>query len=623
MARRGSVCRRGRIDGHKLAVPKKGDLEYPLDPGKHRVSLTREGYEPIECELTLKEGERCLYPLQWKLAHPPAGSGRAERPSGVNPGVLSAGGDGRLMSGELMSFDDWLQDPEAAKKKAAAEGKDLLIAVLGSDPISKGLAYEVLLQRKFYSRVHGRYVLVWIDAMRDPRPNDRIQDPARNLRVLKQFRVQSLPTVIAADAQGLPFAVFAGHDGRGLDGFMTRLTQSQAARAQRDQLFREIETAPGGAKLAAIAQALRLLGERKLLPYYGRVVDAWLAVARQYDSRNVHGVYEVLFQIQWVLALIDTDINHPDAQLAARLIADLDAWKEKCRFHNADLAARMHLYAASLLLATQRGPAAQKYLEDGLGYQPNDPVLREEIASRMAKIRGVGVGTGFVIAPGMVLTNYHVIEGPGKTAVTIPGGPDPVPAQVFAQDAERDIALLKFEVPEDLDLAPLSLSTAPAARGEEVGAFGYPGTGTVGASRKVTRGVISATADESTRGMLLLDLRINPGNSGGPLCNVHAEVVGMVSAKSVGGFGVDSYGIALPVSVLQSFLAEYLPDYAKRAGGRRPETAKKADKSRKPKSKPGAKTGNKPGAEKGKPVLDWVEVDRIVGPSVVMIVRTP
>ena len=166
---------------------------------------------------------------------------------------------------------------------------------------------------------------------------------------------------------------------------------------------------------------------------------------------------------------------------------------------------------------------------------------------------------------------------------------------------------------------PLSLSTAPRLAARRSSAFGYPGTGTVGASRKVTRGVISATADESTRGMLLLDLRINPGNSGGPLCNVHAEVVGMVSAKSVGGFGVDSYGIALPVSVLQSFLAEYLPDYAKRAGGRRPETAKKADKSRKPKSKPG-KTGNKPGAEKGKPVLDWVEVNRIVGPSVVMIV---
>ena len=598
----------GRLDGHKLAVPEKGDLEYSLEPGEHHLALTREGYEPIQLPVTIKEGERYRCPLTWTLAR------AAEKPEKPNrPGKSNAEALPPETGSKLMSFDDWLQDPESAKKKAAAEGKNLLLAFLGSDRFSISLTYEALLQEDF-ARVRGRYVLVWIDGlMGNSRLQTKVQDAARNRRVIKQFRVRRVPTLIVADAQGMPFGVIEGPEDVSVDAVLAQLNRPENARVERDRLFREIEASPGGKKLPAIEKALRFLAEWKLVAYYGPMLDQWLAIARQYDPRNEQGVNEVLFQIHWMLAYAEIDPKHPDAQLTARPIADLETWKKTCRFKDADRAAQMHLMAAKLLFASRRSSDALKSLEEGLAYQPSDPVLREQIAAAMAEIRGVGVGTGFLVAPGVVLTNYHVIDGPAKILVKIPNGPDPLPARIVAQDAERDVALLKIDVPDELDLTPLVLSTRAMSRGVEVSAFGYPGNGTGDRRLKLTKGIISATADESTGGMMLLGLIVNPGNSGGPLCDRSGEVVGIVAAKSPGGPGVDSYGMAIPAQVLRSFLNEHLPGYAKRPGPRKGETPRKPDKSRRPKPVP----------RKDKPPLDWVEIDKLVSPSVMMIVRAP
>ena len=69
--------------------------------------------------------------------------------------------------------------------------------------------------------------------------------------------------------------------------------------------------------------------------------------------------------------------------------------------------------------------------------------------------------------------------------------------------------------------------------------------------------------------------------------------------------------MAIPAQVLRSFLNEHLPGYAKRTDPGKGETPRKPDKSRRPKPVP----------RKDKPPLDWVEIDKLVSPSVMMIVR--
>jgi serine protease Do len=198
------------------------------------------------------------------------------------------------------------------------------------------------------------------------------------------------------------------------------------------------------------------------------------------------------------------------------------------------------------------------------------------------------------VAPGgYVLTNHHVIEGPGKVLVQLPGQKEPAPAQVAAKDGDQDLALLKVKVPQGVPWKPLALSSVDLSRGAKVGAFGFAVAGTVGAGLKLTTGVVSSLADQSTQGMLLLDCRVNPGNSGGPLCDSHGNVVGMVTAKSVSGFGIESYGMALPAESLRVFLTKHLPGYAKQPTG-----------------------------PSGAQVMEWDQIDRLVGPSVLLIIRS-
>jgi serine protease Do len=90
--------------------------------------------------------------------------------------------------------------------------------------------------------------------------------------------------------------------------------------------------------------------------------------------------------------------------------------------------------------------------------------------------------------------------------------------------------------------------------------------------------------------MYLLDCKVNPGNSGGPLCDKRGQVVGLVSAKSFSGAGVESYGMAVPSGVVHEFLTANLPDYT-------PTRAAAAS------------------------LGEWDEVDRMVSPSVVMILK--
>ena len=123
-----------------------------------------------------------------------------------------------------------------------------------------------------------------------------------------------------------------------------------------------------------------------------------------------------------------------------------------------------------------------------------------------------------------------------------------------------------------------------------MGAFGYPGGGAVGSGLKLTEGIISSPPDQTPDGMLLLDCRVNPGNSGGPLCDRYGNVVGVVTAKSLSGFGIDSYGMALPAGAVRDFLEKHLPGHEDQA----------------------------PGTEE----LAWDEIDRLIAPSVVLVLES-
>ncbi|TFW10218.1 trypsin-like serine protease, partial [Oxalobacteraceae bacterium OM1] len=146
-----------------------------------------------------------------------------------------------------------------------------------------------------------------------------------------------------------------------------------------------------------------------------------------------------------------------------------------------------------------------------------------------------GVGTGVVIIDnGTILTNLHVIEGPGTTLKVRFFDGTESNAVVLKKQPENDLAVIKATtIPDDLKPAVLR-STQGLNVGDKVVAVGFPFNIGPSASSGIVSGlkrVYHAQDDsEVLEDLIQFDAAANPGNSGGPLITMDGEVVGIVTA---------------------------------------------------------------------------------------------
>lgn len=169
-----------------------------------------------------------------------------------------------------------------------------------------------------------------------------------------------------------------------------------------------------------------------------------------------------------------------------------------------------------------------------------------------------GAGTGIVISDdGLVLTNFHVIEGANRVLVTAQDG-RPREANVVAEASGRDLALL--QVVEFEDLEPLPFGTLETLEvGDPVIAIGNA-LGLDSADPTVSAGIVSAlgrtirTGLGTMQDLIQTDAAINPGNSGGPLLNAAGEVVGVNTA--IAG-NAQNIGFAISVDTAARFIERY------------------------------------------------------------------
>jgi S1-C subfamily serine protease len=166
----------------------------------------------------------------------------------------------------------------------------------------------------------------------------------------------------------------------------------------------------------------------------------------------------------------------------------------------------------------------------------------------------VGGGTGFIVAPGYLLTNAHVAKEGSTFEVRTPDGKLHKAARIAASD-ELDLAVLKCET---VTAPPLALRAEIAPRGTDVMLFGYPEMLLLGSSLKATRGSISAVPDPHAGSRYLYDAVSNAGNSGGPLCDDCGNVV---AVHSLGVNTASRYAGGIPAGVALEFLRGAIPEF--------------------------------------------------------------
>jgi S1-C subfamily serine protease len=161
-------------------------------------------------------------------------------------------------------------------------------------------------------------------------------------------------------------------------------------------------------------------------------------------------------------------------------------------------------------------------------------------------VAGMGSGTIFDAAKGLVLTNNHVVGGAEKINVTLWNN-QVLEGDIVGACAVHDIAVVKVKA-KNLPSAQLGDSDKLRV-GQRVFAIGNP-FGLAGGPT-VTSGVISAInrTIESDRGLIenlvQTDAAINPGNSGGPLVDLEGRVVAISTAIIPFAQGI---GFAIPIN---------------------------------------------------------------------------
>lgn len=169
-----------------------------------------------------------------------------------------------------------------------------------------------------------------------------------------------------------------------------------------------------------------------------------------------------------------------------------------------------------------------------------------------------GLGSGFIINDrGYCVTNYHVVEGQTRVAVTIfhqgKNGDFERRAirdvKILALNPYFDLALLEIPAQKDMEFRPVFIADDDTHReGDTVFAIGSP----LGLERSVSEGIV-ASRNRNMDGIVYIQTtaQINPGNSGGPLFNSKGQVVGVINMKLTFGEGL---GFAIPISYLKHFL---------------------------------------------------------------------
>ena len=189
----------------------------------------------------------------------------------------------------------------------------------------------------------------------------------------------------------------------------------------------------------------------------------------------------------------------------------------------------------------------------------SDPDVRSAGASVVRVLGtacGLGLeGSGWLVEPGLVVTNAHVVAGEDDTTVHSQFGTTATATPVY-YDPRNDLALLRV----GLNLPPLRGVEHPH-RGVAAAVLGYPENGpySVAPARfGDTSNVISQDAYgrgpvQRTISSLRADVR--SGNSGGPVVDSRGRVLGTVFAATTSG---TPGGFAVPTSVLERALGRNL-----------------------------------------------------------------
>ena len=184
-------------------------------------------------------------------------------------------------------------------------------------------------------------------------------------------------------------------------------------------------------------------------------------------------------------------------------------------------------------------------LINGISAQEGPSIYERSIRSVVTIEGETSLGSGFLVAPQVVATNYHVVSGltGAKCYFTKAGERFDVEGFLVA-DKLNDLVLLKVS---GLTERALNLSPYNAKPGQRIYVMGSP----KGLEGSISEGLVSCLRTIDGTDKIQISAPISSGSSGGPVMNINGEVIGISVLKFTGG---ENLNFAVPVSELKKLL---------------------------------------------------------------------
>ena len=232
------------------------------------------------------------------------------------------------------------------------------------------------------------------------------------------------------------------------------------------------------------------------------------------------------------------------------------------------LRARIFAMVAAIFVAVLPSASAQTRVNEAERSTVRIAVIAETNEGRML----YGTGSGFLVAPNLVVTNAHVVA-PARTqasfgvAIVPPAGEGLLPARLVAYSALDDLALLEFR--GGPAMPPVTISTLTPHAGDAIIALGYPDVDDLERPAEElirptppsrTTGSIASLRDRAPTGDPIPTINhtsaISSGSSGGPLIDECGRVIGVNTWHARGQDTQESRAVASRASILIDFLEQ-------------------------------------------------------------------
>ncbi|NBU90727.1 MAG: DUF1566 domain-containing protein [Flavobacteriia bacterium] len=172
-------------------------------------------------------------------------------------------------------------------------------------------------------------------------------------------------------------------------------------------------------------------------------------------------------------------------------------------------------------------------------------IYKNTVNSTVTILTNDGQGSGFFVAPNIIATNYHVVEGATNASCILNNSDIEYKIDGYVGvDKSVDLILLKVST---LNKPSIKFAVTTASIGQKVYVIGSP----QGLPATISDGIISGMRDFEGIKLLQMTASISPGSSGGPVLNSIGELIGISVSQLTDG---QNLNFAIPKSYLQILL---------------------------------------------------------------------